>query len=58
MSRKMRAGGYIFLLYLVIFIHVLAAKTGLAGFYMNTFFSCWFYARLSPAAAVYIASHI
>jgi O-antigen ligase len=36
MSRKMRAGGYIFLLYLVIFIHVLAAKTGLLGFYMVT----------------------
>ncbi len=36
MSRKMRIGGYIFLLYLVIFIHVLAAKTGLVGFYMVT----------------------
>jgi len=35
-SGKMRSVGYIFLLYLVIFIHVLAAKTGLLGFYMVT----------------------
>jgi O-antigen ligase len=36
MSRKMRYAGYVFLLYLVIFIHVLAAKTGLLGFYLIT----------------------
>jgi O-antigen ligase len=36
MNRKMRMTGYTFLLYLVIFIHVLAAKTGLLGFYLVT----------------------
>lgn len=36
MSRNLRVAGYVFLLYLAIFIHVLAAKTGLLGFYMVT----------------------
>jgi O-antigen ligase len=39
MHRKMRIAGYLFLLYLVIFIHVLAAKTGLLGFYLVTIVS-------------------
>ncbi|HLO79333.1 MAG TPA: O-antigen ligase family protein [Chitinophagaceae bacterium] len=36
MNRTMRIAGYAFLLYLAIFIHVLAAKTGLLGFYLVT----------------------
>ncbi len=36
MSRRMRPAAYVFLLYLVVFIHVLAAKTGILGFYLVT----------------------
>jgi hypothetical protein len=36
MNRKIKFAGYALLLYLAVFIHVLAAKTGILGFYMVT----------------------
>jgi O-antigen ligase len=36
MKRSFRMAGYAFLVYLVVYIHVLAAKTGLLGFYLVT----------------------